>query len=270
MTRDRNGFTLVELIVVAVLGTLVLGAALQVLLVNQRVYTAQAATISGQQGTRMTLDVLFNELREVSPAGGDILAMSGDSLRVRLMRKFGIVCDRNNANPQTLTVVPFGLGANRFADQDSAFVFADNAVALSADDVWLSTRVTGLGTGACPDLTPAQVLTFAGQNALFNADSIGMGAPIRSYLEFTFGTTTLAGDTYFARREGTGDMIPVAGPLRATTGLEFIYRDGDGVVTGVAADVRQIEVMVRTGSGVLDGRGGTVSDSITAWIYTRN
>ena len=74
----------------------------------------------------MALDVLFNELREVSPAGSDILAMSSDSLRVRLMRKFGFVCDTDMTGQPDLTVIPWGVGTNAFEVSDSIFVYADN------------------------------------------------------------------------------------------------------------------------------------------------
>ena len=47
MTRHRKGFTLVEMIVVIVLGSLVLLAAFTVLITNQRTYTAQNAVIQG-------------------------------------------------------------------------------------------------------------------------------------------------------------------------------------------------------------------------------
>lgn len=65
-------------------------------------------------------------------------------------------------------------------------------------------------------------------------------------------------------------MIPVAGPIASTNGVDFIYRDELGAITSTATDVRQIEVRVRTGSNVLNSLGETVRDSITAWIYTRN
>lgn len=271
MKLDRRGFTLVELIVVAVLGALILGAALQVLTLNQRTYTAQTATISGQQSNRMALDVLFNELREASPAGGDILAMSTDTLRVRLMRKFGFVCATDMSGQPQLTLIPWGTGTNAFEAADSIFVYADNREGTLSDDAWISARVSSLTATTCPqDGSGAQEITMNGQGALFAADSVGIGAAVRSYTEFTFGTTTLSGETYLSRREGTGDMIPIAGPIRANNGLEFVYRDALGAVTAVPADVRQLEVVVRTGGRVLDGRGGVVSDSITAWIYTRN
>ena len=279
MRRDRKGYTFVELVVVAVLGTLVLGAILQVLVTNQRTYTAHSATVSGQQSTRMALEVLFNELREVSAAGGDIVAMSGDSLRVRLMRKFGAVCvtDLSLVNP-VLTIVRlsniFGMdGSNVFRAGDSVFVYADNDEDIRTDDVWIPARVTAVDTSAvtCPqDGTPAAELTFLAQLPLFLADSVGIGAPIRSFETYTFRTVNTLGQTYFGRREGGGATQPVAGPIAATNGLQFIYRDDLGAVTNVPANVRQIEVRVRTGSNVLNSLGQPVRDSITAWIFTRN
>lgn len=277
MTGDRRGFTLIELIVVAVLGSLVLGAVLQVLITNQRTYTAQTATVSGQQSTRMALDVLFNELREASASGDDLIGMGRDSLRLRLMRKFGVTCSTGIASLQ-LTVLRetniFNMvGSNMFEVGDSVFVYADNNGNTEDDDVWIPATITAVDTAGvtCPqDGAPAATLTFLGQAAAFAADSVGIGAPIRSFKTYTFGDTILYGDVYFARREGSGPMIPVAGPLKATDGLDFTYRDAFGTVTAVDTDVRQIEVLVRTGSNVLDSRGEVVSDSITAWIYTRN
>jgi prepilin-type N-terminal cleavage/methylation domain-containing protein len=285
MTRNRRGFTLVELLVVTVLGSLVLLASLQVLITNRRAFTAQTATISGQQTTRMAVEVLFAELREVSPSGGDILAMSADSLRVRLMRKFSIVCETNfSPQPQMTVIRDFLLnsgdtlyimgGTNRFLTNDSVFVWADNDQDIDTDDVWISASVTAVdSTGVvCPqDSDPAVLLTFNGQSALFTADSVGIGAPVRSYIDFTFGTTTLNGDVYLSRREGTGDMLPISGPLAATNGIQFVYRDSLGAVTATPTAVSQIEVQVRTGSQVLNpAGGGMVSDSILVWIHTRN
>ena len=60
------------------------------------------------------------------------------------------------------------------------------------------------------------------------------------------------------------------GPLRSGTGLEFGYRDAMGATTNVPANVRQIVVTVRTGSGVLNSIGNEVADSLTTWVYTRN
>jgi hypothetical protein len=157
---------------------------------------------------------------------------------------------------------------------DSVFVFADNDPDIETDDAWIAAQVTTATTTAivCPlDLDPAVLLTFNGQGALFAADSVGIGAAVRSYQEFTFGTTTLGGDVYLGRRTGSGDMIPMTGPLAPTNGLEFVYRDSLGAVTTTPTEVAQIEVLVRTGQTVLSATGNnTVQDSVLVWIHTRN
>ena len=276
MRRDRRGFTLVELLVVTVLGALVLAAALQVLVTNQRTYSAQNAAITGQQSTRIALEVLFNELRQVSPAGGDILMMSGDSIRVRMMRKFSRACDVTGLTGGTPTLIAVDIGPVDFAAGDSAFVFADNDERDDDDDAWVPANVTQVGTGVCPQDAllalppPARILRFAGQGALFTADSVRIGAPIRSYTTVRFAMTTLLGEAYLGRGEGTGALTPVAGPLRPGVGLQFVYRDALGNVTSTPTDVRQIVVRIRSESNVLNSLGEMVSDSITAWVYTRN
>jgi prepilin-type N-terminal cleavage/methylation domain-containing protein len=283
MTRQRRGFTLIELLVVTVLGSLVVMASLQVLITTQRTYAAQAVTISGQQTTRMAIEVLFAELREVSPPGGDILAMSSDSLSVRLMRKFSLVCDTDWTGEPKLTVIrDFILnngdtlyimgGANRFMTGDSTFVFADNDENIDTDDAWIAGDITAVdSTGIiCPqDSTAAVELTFQGQATAFATDSVGIGAPVRSYAEYTFGTTTMNGDVYLARRD-TGDFIPIAGPLASTNGLEFVYRDALGNVTAVDTLVAQVQVVVRTGGEVMNSLGQMARDSVLVWIHMRN
>jgi prepilin-type N-terminal cleavage/methylation domain-containing protein len=271
MTRDKRGFTLVELLVVTVLGALVLAAALQVLITNQRTYTAQNAAITGQQSTRIALEVLFNELRLVSPAGGDILMMSADSIRVRMMRKFGRTCDVTGITTGTPEMLVVDYGPVDFAVGDSVFIFADKYQKDDGDDTWVSARVTQVTSGVCPqDASAAVQLRFAGQQAIFVADSVHVGAPVRSFTPVRFALTTYSGDTYLGRGESGGALSPVAGPIRATGGLQFVYRDALGAVTGTPANVRQIVVTVRSGSNVLNSLSQPVTDSITAWVYTRN
>jgi prepilin-type N-terminal cleavage/methylation domain-containing protein len=276
MTRDRKGFTLVELLVVTVLGTLVLLAALQVLITNQRTYAAQNAVISNQQSTRIALEVLMNELRELSPPGGDIISMSQDELSVRLMRKFSIVCatDYSGVGLGNFAVVVLDLPGPDLAAGDSVFVFANNDEGRDDDDVWIKTRIGTVSNTTCPQNSEAAIrLAFGGLASLFITDSVGVGAPARSFQHFTFGLTTYNGDTYLGRRPGfgtTGTWVPVAGPLDPATGIEFVYRDALGAVTTTPEDVRQIVVRIRSESVMRNSLNRPVVDSITAWIYARN
>lgn len=268
MTTDRRGFTLTELIIVTVLGALVIAASLQILITNQRTYTAQNAKIQGQQATRAAADILFSELREISAQDGDILAMGSDSLALRVMRNFGVTCavDLSLGVP-ILDVLKVG---EHFEVGDSVFVFADNETTTSSDDTWISASVAVVDTTETCGTNEATELTFTGQMALFTADSVRTGAPVRSFTRYTYGLFSYDGDTYLGRREPGESALPLVGPLRASGGVEFTYLDADGNTTSVTTDVRQIVVTMRTASEVMNSLGEMVSDSISGRIYTRN
>lgn len=268
MARDRRGFTLVELIVVTVLGAFVVMASLQVLITNQRTYTAQNARIQGQQATRAAIDVLSVEFREVSAQGGDILAMSGDSIFIRTMRKFGVVCEVDwYGSPPKGKVLKLG---EYFEVDDSVFIFADNQTNLSDDDTWISAKVTGVDTTAACGAEEATEVSFNGQGSLFLADTVRTGAPLRSYTRYVYGLFKVDGDYYLGRRTPGQSAVPLVGPVRESDGVEFSYLDGNGHTTTTTTAVRQIVVNIRTASGVLNSLGKMVSDSITGRIYTRN
>lgn len=267
MRRDLRGFSLVELLVVMVLGSLLILAALQVLITNQRASTAQSAQIQGQQTLRAASDVLFNELREVSAQGGDLLSMSSTAVTIRAMRKLGIVCAVSVASPPVLTAMRQGPW---FQANDSVFVFADNNTNISSDDRWIAAQVTGVDTTRTCGTNPAQNLSFTGQAAIFTADSVRVGAPVRSFLRYTYGLVTYSGQTYLGRTEPGGTATPLVGPLRPSDGLAFVFLDSLGAVTGTATKVRQIRLTIRTTSTVRNALGRMVSDSLITRIYTRN
>jgi hypothetical protein len=228
--------------------------------------------------------------------------MSATSIEVRLMRKFSVTCamDFTGSEPvltvlQTLSgagaltaSLNLMAGVNSFAVGDEVLVYADNDPAVDSDDVWIPATVDvvvasttscnpfGGDPGDTSDDVDGVTLTFNGQILDFaeddldpDGDLVDMGAPVRSYLPYTFSTITRAGDVYLARRQGAGAWVPMVGPLAATSGLAFVYRDAMGAVTATAANVRQIEVTLQTGSTVLNLLGNFVSDQITATIFTR-
>lgn len=267
--KNRGGFTLVELLVVSVLGALLVGAALQVLITNQRTYTAQGAQIQGQQTVRAAMDVLWGELREVSTRGGDLLSMSEDSLTVRVMRKFGIACavDTTSTGQPDLLLTRVG---DWFSVGDSVFVFADNDEAVADDDTWFRARITAVDTNHTCGTDPGQAVVFSGQKAIFAADSVRVGAPVRSHMTYTYRLVDLNGQSYLGRKQPGQAAVPIVGPLAAAGGLTFGYRDANGATTTDPARVRQIVIRLRTSSPVHNSLGQPVSDSITTWIYTRN
>ena len=263
MRRGRGGLTLVELLIVVVLSMVIVGSVLQILISSRRTFTAQSATIVGQQSTRMAIDVLFAELREVSASGGDILSMTDSTITVRLMRKFSVVCDTIWSGPQPQVVVYDSLGpvsvmggGNTFTT-DSVLIFAENDEGLDSDDIWVEAVITSTdNTVDCTSGDEGLLLEFSGQAATFATDEVQIGAPVRSYLSYHLGVADA--------------WQPLVGPVRETEPLSFAYYDQYGTVTTDRTLVSQIEVTVRTGSVVLNSLGQFVSDSITMVIHTRN
>lgn len=267
----RRGFTLVELLVSALVGTLLLMAAYQVLITNRRAYSVQNERIEAQQATRAAMDVLFAELREISPQGGDILDMEDSKLEVRVMRGLGVVCGVD----LTLLIPRLRVRSvtGPFATGDSVFVFADNEVERTSDDTWVNLRITNTDDVTCSG-GQAQDLYFTGQLPILIADSVRTGAAVRSFTRFTYGLMTYGGQIYLGRRENNDDWVPLVGPLRdadtGAAGIDFEYRDEFGNVTNVPAEVREITVTARTWSDVTDASGDHVLDTLSASIYTRN
>lgn len=272
----QAGFTLVELLIVAVLGSLILLATYEVLLTNQRTYVAQQAQIQSQQSVRSGTDVLFGELREISPRAGDLKIMASDSMKVRVMRKFGIACQ---VDPSVMLIVFAGTPSVRvysagtpFEDGDSAVIFADVDTTKVEDDTYIYGQINAGDTTQTCGSKRAQTLTFPGLGQAFTDSAVWAGAPVRSYVWYTYGLYQVDGDWYLGRHEVGGSVTPLLGPLasRSDGGLSFDYLDEDGSSTATADDVRQIAVTIRTPGEVRGPDGDLISDSLTTRIYTRN
>lgn len=272
--RDRRGMTLIELLIVVVLGALVLAAMYETLVQSQRTYAAQSAQAQGQQTLRAGTEILFSELREISPADDDIVDMDETSLTIRAAREIGIVCVTPGASGPDPTVRALRVG--RYLRGDSAQVFFENDPNLEGDDVWRTAMLTNLdttGSLTCPNAATAQEVTLQGVSfgSVAARDSITPGAPIRNFQRYTYALGTYDGEPYLLRTDATGATAPVLGPLKDTDGVTFRYLDGAGAVTTDPTAVRQIEVTLRASSQVLSGTGGPqYRDSLVTRVFTRN
>lgn len=272
--NDRRGFTLVELMVVAILGSFLVMAAYQVLITNQRAYTVQGSKVQAQQNTRATMEILFGELREVSSGGSDIVDFGPQKLTVRAMRKVGVVCDNNAVTFSTTPTLLVRHVSDLFAAGDSVFVFADNDEFMTTDDTWIQGVVSASAAPAlCEGVHDAQLVSFSGQSARFVADTVRDGAPIRSFTQYTYSLDEYGGEQFLGRAEAGGDWIPLVGPINGLDGqpgLEFTYLDDEGNETAVASEVRRVLLKVRSFSDARDQQGNLVVDSLSASVYLRN
>ena len=270
--RDRRGFTLVEILVVLVLGTFILMAIYQTLQTNTRAYAANNARAQGQQTLRAGVDVLSGELREISTAEGDLLDMGSDSLRIRAQRTYGLVCAVDySTSPATIT--SFRVGPT-FEVGDSVFVFHDSDPELSSDDEWFGGEVTAAAENLNCSGSFSQTLSIPMLQTAATAappDSVRVGAPIRGFETYTIGQYSIDGEAFLARREeGSANPDPLVGPVLEDGGVSFRYLDSRGQVTNVATEVAQIEVTLRYESAMQNLPSGPVSDSVVVRVFPRN
>lgn len=269
---DRRGFGLVELVIAVVLGSVIVASIYSILLTNTSTLTAHTARTQARETIRSGVDVLFTELREVSSVGGDIIAMGDDTLLVRVMRAFGVVCDVDLTGTPSLTVIKIG---NWFESGDSILVFGDNDESDSSDDVWHSGFVSAVDTtAACPAGGPssAQLLTVPNMAAQLTTDSVRTGAPVRAHERLWFGLTYYGSDWFLGQGTSRSNAAPIVGPLRNRTanGLKFRYVDEFGATTTTLTDVNGIEATLRTPVKLVGPKSSPVSDSVFVVIHVRN
>lgn len=268
--RGSGGFTLVELLVVVVLGSLVMLSAHRVLVNNLRAFTIVSAEVRTREPIRAGAEVLRGELREISPAEGDLVAIAADSVVIRGMRKFGVTCSAIVGGTSYLTVARVG---EWFEVGDSVVVLADNDPRRASDDIWLKATVGSVDTTlTCAGGRPAQQLGLPSTLAMMTADSVRQGAPVRAFTRYWFGLVREGDDWFLARREPGRTAEPMIGPLDGpgVPGLQFAYFDAYGATATTPAQVARIDITLRTRSAVLGSNGEPVGDSVVATIYPRN
>jgi len=265
---ESSGFTITELLVAILISTILLGSIYQVLITNQRIAVVQREQVLGQQTARAGLDILTQELREISAAGGDLTAIEVSRVAFRGLRAFGIACQVTNSTPPIVTVANEG---RRFVVGDSVYVFADGNPSISADDQWMAVAVTEVTNNlTCgTDAVPAQRLVLSGPGLQADADRILSGAIVRAWEGVAYETESVDGVTYLSRVRG-GVSARLVGPIRADNGLAFRYLDENGSQTNVPANVARIAITLRTLSEARDQAGQQVRDSLTTSVNLRN
>lgn len=277
------GFTLVELTIVVVISTIALIAIYQSLITQERTYRYQSAAIDAQGTSRMALQVVASELREISAGAGavanqggtDLLVAAPDSLRVRAFRKIGIVCSVD-AGTNSINVWVPGLS---FAADDVVLLAQAGNTNTDDDDRWVQTTVSSVGASTNPACAttwttyPVQNLRgFAGLTAGVQAGSL-----IRSFVSTAYGNYAYDGMNVLGRVEGTNAVEPLVGPILppARGGLRFRYFDMNNTeITslGTAAqrsNVERINITVRAVSPGGNPSGGDWVDSVSTNVFLR-
>lgn len=285
LRRAESGFTLVELTIVVVISTIALIAIYQTLITQEQTYRYQSAAIDAQGASRVGLQVLAAELREISASAGqnagntggsDLLAAGSDSVRFRAFRKIGITCAVDTLVGNVDAWVP---GAP-FAAGDTIMMFEEGDTLTDEDDSWavdIALPAVGVAVNQASCAAewsdyPVQALT--GLSPL-NLGLMERGALIRSYNTLTYGAFRYDGEWIVGRRNPDGEVVPLVGPILPPEegGLAFRYFDATGGLLTPTTDagraaVSRIEMTVRALS-----RGGidhhNYVDSLTTNVYLR-
>lgn len=285
--RPRNresGFTLVELTIVVVISTIALVAIYQSLITQERTYRYQSAAIDTQGSTRVGLQVLASELREISASAGvnpavtggsDLVVATSDSVRIRALRKVGLSC----AIDTLLGIVDAWVPGAPFEVGDTLMMFQEADTVTDSDDTWaLGVRLSGVGVAVNTLLCRAEWNDYPLQ-ALQGLDPAELalmerGGLIRSYNTITYGAYTWDGEWVLGRRNPDGEVVPLVGPLLSPDdgGLVFRYFDENGNTLTPTTEaqrgaVSRIEITVRALSR--GGIDGNYVDSLSTNVYLR-
>jgi len=265
---DRRGFTLVELLVSMVLISVIGGAIVKVF-TNQQAFlrsTSDLGTVRNQLQTAAS--ILPADLRSVSTAGGDIIAMTDSSITVRTTIAVSIACT-GVAGGTVLTLLPSGTltapnnaaVTARFSSSsltpaagDSVFIWDEGATTAASDDQWVAANgapyvIANNGVastvGACPDLgtyAPAGTLATRAATVLTLTGalrtSFANGAPVRVTRRVRYGLyqSSVDGKWYLGFWMANSNLVGyqyVAGPFRSysatgASGLRFRYYTAAG------------------------------------------
>ena len=283
--HPESGFTLVELTIVVVISTIALIAIYQTLVTQEQSYRYQTAAIDAQGSSRVALQLMASELREVSASAGanasrtggsDVLVATRDSIRFRAFRRIGIVCTVHDATGELDVWVP----GTAFQPGDVLALFQERDSLTDEDDTW-ATGLVLASVGAANNADqcrnewgdyPLQKLTGLPNDTLA---LMQRGALVRSYVTLTYGAYRWNDEWVLGRREADGSIVPLVGPLLSpdSGGIVFRYfglnnQELTPTTDAQRALVSRVEVTVRAMSPG-GANNTTYVDSASTNVYLR-
>jgi prepilin-type N-terminal cleavage/methylation domain-containing protein len=297
MSQQRRGVTLIEMLVVLVLGGLVMSLIAQIGITLQRQFERAGAQVLGSTQLREAAAILPLDLRALSVPAGDIAAGEArdSTLEIRATIASGVVCAAETGGEGALSAVLLAFPGNTRDDLPSRLPQPGDTLWLldqsAAEEQWRPTAVRGVREMSCPPNSPtwSGFLLDRAQHLQIDAMALAAGAVVGTAARLTRPERfsyyrANDGGWYLGLREWNATLgrfnpvQPVSGPyrtLRGTgregAGVQFAYFDSLGeVVSSGAVDARRItrvEVTLRTAQ---HASGRVPADSLTIAVALRN
>ena len=276
------GFTVVELIVVAVVGLILVMGVYSLFITQSRVLTTQQETIDAQESTRGAATILAWDLRSVAASDGDLYVISQDSVVLRSVRGAGVICSWVEGSGQSQYGLRQTTGVFTGTTNDSVRVFSvedatwasfDVSAAWTGSEAWENTPVCFWGDSTTSAPRPEASVQI---DTLATLANLEVGGPIHLFRRTKYGLSTRDGRWWLSRREGAGAWEILTGPMLSPSngGLTFAYYDADDAVTTDPALVVRVEFTLRSESfgqvSTTGQTGGAIQDSVTTTVFLRN
>ena len=178
------GFTVVELIVVSVVGVILVMGVYQLLITQSRILTQQQETIDVQESARGGAALLAWELKSVSASGGDLYVISQDSVVLRSVRATGVICSWVEASGQSQYGLRQTSGVFTGTTNDSVMVYSvqdanwtafNVSAAWTGSAAWTNTPVCFWGDSTTSAPRPEASVQIDTLATLVNLDTGGPG-----------------------------------------------------------------------------------------------
>lgn len=247
--RLQGGFTLIELMVVVVFGSLIVANVSQLVLAQQRQYLQQRQIVDLRTSLRTAASMLVSELRGL--AGEDLYSVGTHTVTLRSTTGSATICDELPTSDSTISRYILWRESGDFpaTADDSVLVYATGSTLLD-DDSWkrfptMAAQAAGNPPPACAwgnGATGGYSIDFSGDTA-----GVSIGAPVRAFRRVQYGLFQANGRWWLGRRvASSSDWEELTGPFAAPadSGLVFHYYDEAGAVTTTPADVASIEIVL--------------------------
>lgn len=276
MNTRREGFTLVETLIVVVLGAVLMGSIYQMVIIQEKSTRQQYAIVQTNENVQQALAIITGDLKEISARDSDVVAVDSTDITIRAMRKAGVVCAKG---PGDAYIDVWEMGAP-FTNADSVLVFADGVNLVGAsDDGWVKGAVTGAAAPGTP--CAGNPLSAAAQrriNLSTPLTNVQPGALIRSFVQTRYRLVDNGEWGELRRTEGSGGEVAIIEQLanNAEGGLRMRFYDSAGVAIPLANlttrryDIMRAQIKV-AGKAVSTATtsGNRFRDSLVTQVYVR-